>query len=566
MGSAVKSYEFIIVGSGPAGASLAARLSKSKAAPSVLLLEAGGNNTEPSNLYLANRFTTLMTDGMNWGYKTAPQTHLNGREIDYSRGKGLGGSSGINFACYTIGPRDDYDAWAEAVGDEAFGWEQARARYKRLEAYDVDVPEGFRRFVDPGKGAHGTDGPLQVEFAKGWEWSLEENIKAAEEAIGMRPNLDINSGDPMGIGVVPSTSRNSIRSTAKTAFLADVPPNLTVLTEVLVEKVVFSGKKAVGVVSNGETYLSNKDVILSAGALDSPKLLLLSGIGPEEELAAHGIPAVHHLPGVGRNLQDHAFVVLVKQLEEGLIGRPQLFNDPAALAAAREQFAADQTGPLSVVYNTLLMGWQQAPEVYESEEFKALPPATQEYLRRPTVPTFEHIGLCPAIHPAADPNGEFLTIMAMQMVPQSTGTVTLRSTDPRDPPVCDPKLFSHPFDRRNMMEAVKRSWSVMEAEPLARHVVGDFSMPRDRSDEEVWRYIQEVCMTTWHMTGTVKMGREGDEEACVGTDFKIRGIEGLRVVDNSVPPFVLNCHVVSVAYLIGETAGEKIVEEYGLDK
>lgn len=219
----------------------------------MLLLEAGGNNTEPSNLYLANRFTTLMTDGMNWGYKTAPQTHLNGREIDYSRGKGLGGSSGINFACYTIGPRDDYDAWSEAVGDEAFGWEQARARYKRLEAYDVDVPEGFRRFVDPGKGVHGTDGPLQVEFAKGWEWSLEENIKAAAEAIGMRPNLDINSGDPMGIGVVPSTSRNSIRSTAKTAFLADVPPNLTVLTEALVEKVVFSGKKAVGVVSNGET-------------------------------------------------------------------------------------------------------------------------------------------------------------------------------------------------------------------------------------------------------------------------------------------------------------------------
>lgn len=311
---------------------------------------------------------------------------------------------------------------------------------------------------------------------------------------------------------------------------------------------------------------ANKDVVLSAGALDTPKILLLSGVGPEEELSRHAIPAVHHLPGVGKNLQDHVFVSLVKQFEEGLIGRPQLFNDATALAAAREQFAADQTGPLSIFYNSILMGWQQAPEVYESSEFKALPLETQEYIRKPTIPSFEHIGLCPAIHPAADPNGEYLTILTMQMIPQSTGEVTLRSTDPKDPPLCDPKLFSHPFDRRNMIEAVRRSWRVMEAEPLAKHVVGDFSMPKGRSDEEIFDYIKEVCMTTWHMTGTVKMGKEGDESACVDTSFRVKGLEGLRVVDNSVPPFVLNCHVVSVAYLMGETAADKIVAEYGLDK
>lgn len=269
---------------------------------------------------------------------------------------------------------------------------------------------------------------------------------------------------------------------------------------------------------------------------------------------------------MGKNLQDHVYVVLVKQASPGLSGRPQLFNDAAALAAARHQFAADQTGPLSVYYNTLLMGWHQdAANVHSSPEFAALPAHTQTHLRRPTVPTFEHVALCPAIHPAADPNGEFLTALSMQMVPQSVGEVTLASGDPRAPPRCDPRLMSHPFDRRNMIEAVKRSWEALEAEPLARHVVGDFSVPGGRSDEEVWEYVRECAGTTWHMTGTVKMGVEGEEGACVDAAFRVRGVEGLRVVDNSVPPFVLNCHVVSVAYLVGETAAEKMVEEYGLD-
>ncbi|KAK0642364.1 Dehydrogenase patE [Lasiodiplodia hormozganensis] len=563
MGSGIEKYDFIIVGSGPAGATLASRLSRTAAAPRVLLLEAGGPNAVPSKLYLADRFTTLMTDGMNWGYKTVPQEHLNGREVDYSRGKGLGGSSGINFACYTVGPRDDYEEWAAQVGDKAYGWEAARRRYDALEAYDIDVPEKFRKFIDPKKSAHGDKGPLQIEFAKGWEWSIEENFQAADQAIGLKPNLDINSGNPIGIGVVPATSKNSIRSTSKTAMLENAPSNLTILTDKLVEKVVFEGKKAVGVLANGETYLASKEVVLSAGALDTPKILLLSGVGPSAELSKHSIPQVHELPGVGQNLQDHAFVVLVKEFQSGLNGRPQLFNDAEKLEAARKQFAADQTGPLSVYYNTLLMGWQQAPEVHASAEFEALPDSVKSHLRKPTVPTFEHICLCPAIHPLADPNGEFLSILSMQMAPQSTGTVTLASADPRAPPRCDPKLFSHPFDRRNMIEAVRRSWRVMEAEPLARHVVADTALPKDKSDDEIWKYIQAYCGTTWHMTGTVKMGKPEDPATCVDSAFKVKGLEGLRVVDNSVPPFVLNCHVVSVAYLVGETAAEKMIAEYG---
>ncbi|KKY20450.1 putative glucose-methanol-choline oxidoreductase [Diplodia seriata] len=565
MGSISEKYDFIIVGSGPAGATLASRLAKTAAKPKVLLLEAGGDNTEPSTLYLAHRFTTLMTDGMNWGYKTVPQEHLNGREVDYSRGKGLGGSSGINFACYTVGPRDDYEEWARQVGDESYNWTNAARRYQALEDYNyTDVPAKYKKFVAPRKEAHGDKGPLQLEISKGaWEWSIEENYEAAQQAIGLKPNLDINSGNPLGIGVVPSTSRNSIRSTAKTAMLADAPSNLTILTNKPVEKVVFEGKRAVGVVAAGETFLASKEVVLSAGALDTPKILLLSGVGPAAELSKHSIPQLHELPGVGQNLQDHAFVALVKQFEAGLSGRPQLFNDETALAAASKQFATDQSGPLSMYYNTLLMGWQQVPEVHASSEFAALPGAVQEHLRKPTVPTFEHIALCPAIHPAADPNGEFLSILAMQMVPQSKGTVTLASADPRAPPRCDPKLFSHPFDRRNMIEAVRRSWRVMEAEPLARHVVADTALPRDKSDEEVWKYIQSCCGTTWHMTGTVKMGPVEDDETCVDTAFRVKGLQGLRVVDNSVPPFVLNCHVVSVAYLVGETAAEKMIAEYG---
>ncbi|KAK4994405.1 hypothetical protein LTR66_005557 [Elasticomyces elasticus] len=245
-------YDFIIVGSGPAGSISATRLARTAKAPNVLLLEAGSSNGDMRTRVLADRFTTLMTHpALNWGYKPIPQGNMAGRELDYARGKGLGGSSNINFACYTVGPEDDYDEWARLVGDEAFNWESACRRRHTIEVYHLEGADDYQRYAKPSPSDHGHAGPLNIDFARSWERGLVEVLDAAQEH-GFGLNLDINLDNPLGIGVVPSIAHRGVRSTAASAFLVDPPPNLTMITNAVVTKIHFVGKKAVGVVARGE--------------------------------------------------------------------------------------------------------------------------------------------------------------------------------------------------------------------------------------------------------------------------------------------------------------------------
>ncbi|KAF2083900.1 GMC oxidoreductase [Saccharata proteae CBS 121410] len=558
-------YDFIVVGSGPAGATLASLLSRTPSRPSILLLEAGGPNASLDTRLLSERYTTFLSGGpaMNWGYQTAPQRALNGRSFDYSRGKGLGGSSAINFACWTVGPAEDYDEWARLVGDEGFSWENAKRRYKRLETYDFEIADQHRDYVAPRPEDHGSRGPVQIEFAKEWERSFQDVLDAGR-AVGMEVNRDANSGSPLGIAVVPATSRRGVRSTARSAFLEDAPSNLTILTEAPVERVVFEGKRAVAVKTGSKTYTARKEIILSAGALDTPKLLLLSGVGPAHELSAHNITPIHHLPGVGKNLQDHPFFSLIVRLHPGTNNRSTLFNDPAALAAAKQQFHADGSGPLALFYNSIIMGWAKSSHLFSTPEFAALSPDAQNHLRKPGVPTFELVSHGPAFHAELDPKEEYLAVMPAQFASQSRGQVTLASADPAAPPVCDPNIFSVPFDRLNMISAVRAAITLLDSPILKKEIAEGFDVPKSDSDEDIWAFVQERCGTMWHMSCTAKMGKEGDESAVVDSRFRVMGLEGLRVVDASVLPFVPNCHIVSVVYMIGAAAAEKLIVEYDL--
>ena len=261
-------YDFVIVGSrcsfvplkllyslqtgGPAGAVIASRLSSSTKKPSILLLEAGPLTVDQDALVLAERFHTLMTYPQdNWRYETEPQNRLANRAINYSRGRGLGGSSRINFACYTVGPRGDFDYWAELVGDEFFGWQNSRKRFNSIESYESKVNPEYAKYVDLTQAEHGSDGPLAISLPDTWERGLSDVLEAAQKS-GVELNSDINSGNPIGIGIVPSTARNGMRATAA-SFLKDPPSNLTVVGNSLVTKILLEGKKAIGVMVGEKT-------------------------------------------------------------------------------------------------------------------------------------------------------------------------------------------------------------------------------------------------------------------------------------------------------------------------
>jgi choline dehydrogenase-like flavoprotein len=300
--------------------------------------------------------------------------------------------------------------------------------------------------------------------------------------------------------------------------------------------------------------------------LDTPKLLLLSGIGPATELAKHNIECTHDIPGVGENLQDHWFIHLNMQLKPGGDDRPSVLNDPEALAAAKEQFLKTGTGPLSVLFSAVNMGWWRPSEkLQQSEEFENLSEEVKKHISYPTVPTWELISHSPPLTPLADPAQSYLTFLILGMVPQSKGSVTLASSDPKDAPICDPNLFSNHFDRQNLFEATRTAWSIMTSQSMAKESVSPLSTPKSMSDEDIWAYAQDNTATTWHMSCTAKMGREDDELAVVDTHFRVKHLVGLRVADMSVTPFLPNCHTMAVAYQIGEMCVERLVEEYDLN-
>ncbi|KAL8737337.1 MAG: hypothetical protein Q9181_001793, partial [Wetmoreana brouardii] len=296
-------YDFIIVGSGPCGSSLAARLSSTLSKPSILLIEAGKPNQDPAGHTAGARNTYWATGGLDvdYGYKTTPQAALNDRELPYHRGKCLGGSTATNIGVWDYGSGPELDEWARLVGDECWAWENVRGRMREIESYHDLTPERYRRYVHSDPLTH-----------------------------------DLSSEKCIGMGVSPATVLNGHRVTAASAYLANPNDNLHILPNTTVSKVTFEGKTAKGVqLLNGEYLHASKEILLCAGAIDTPKLLLLSGIGPVDELARHGIPTVLDQPNIGTQLKDHPMIRLaatVKQEALNVHPLPATADDIAAAA------------------------------------------------------------------------------------------------------------------------------------------------------------------------------------------------------------------------------------------
>lgn len=292
---------------------------------------------------------------------------------------------------------------------------------------------------------------------------------------------------------------------------------------------------------------------------------MLSGIGNKEELGNLGIPSLVDLPGVGENLQDHFMFVMDFRQTDGLNGRAEFLSNPEAVEQARKQFAKDGTGPLAVTFNSIGLGYFKNDDLFETEEFKALPIELQDHIRKPTVPMWEICTLVPIPNPMANPKHTYLTLLGFPQNPQSKGTIKLASADFADPPLADPNFLAHPFDVRNAIASVRKVLEFAESPAVKKDIVEVLSAPASKSDEDCLAFARERSGTTWHPSCTVKMGKKTDPEACVDNNFKVFGTEKLRVADLSVLPFLPQCHPQSIAYLIGETAAEKLAAEYALD-
>ncbi|MCJ1350462.1 MAG: hypothetical protein MMC33_000443 [Icmadophila ericetorum] len=528
-----ETFDIIIVGGGTSGSALASRLGNELKNHSILLIEAGGKNQDINHQILGERYSSFITaPEYNWGYKTIPQTNLQKRELDYSRGKGLGGSTSINFGVWTRGPSKDYDRWAVLVEDDAWKWENVSNRFKKIETYQ-QPPSEVTYYVSPASTAHGSNGPVEVGFPSILEAGVQEFLDIAL-ASGRPKNLDVNSGNPVGVAVNALSAQNGRRVTSSDAYLSPVPSNLTILTDLMVERVIFDGEKAVGIEGAEKKIFARKDIILSAGAVDSPKILLLSGIGLKEELTKHKIPLVAELP-IGKNLQDHIFTTFTVLRKAGSTDRPAFYSNPDTVKFAREQWLKDRTGPLSILQCAHCICFFKLDRVFQSKEFQHLEESTQKHILAETVPTYEflsHVFQDPKI-PVTD---DHITFVIAPMNPQSLGSVTLRSTDPKDSALIDPNFLNHPYDRRVAIESIRDALEILDDPEFSKDTLSFADGPRGRSDEELLEYMQSTGSSMWHASGTVKMGLASNPTTCVDKNFRVVGVQNLRVVDMSVAP------------------------------
>jgi choline dehydrogenase len=520
-----ESFDYVVVGAGSSGAVVAARLSEDPRT-TVLLLEAGGP-ADADEINVPAAFAGLFKTRWDWNYQTTEQKQLNRKRAYWPRMKALGGCSSMNAMIYIRGNRADYDGWRDAHG--ATGW-----GYKDVLPYFVRS-EGNTRLGGP---YHGQDGPLHVEDRR-YTHPLTHAWVDSAVAAGFTRTDDFNGAEQEGAGLYQVTCKKGRRWSTYKAYLepAENRDNLTIRTHSLVERVVVEGGRAVGVAyrRGGETVTAYADaeVVLSGGAINSPQMLMLSGIGPSQHLSELGIDVVQHLPGVGENLHDHPVTPLVWHTKDAtdLIQFNTLMNFARAKATG--------TGPL--VSNV-----GEGGAFFRSRDGLEAPD-----LQSHVAPSGFYDN---ALHEATTCK---VTVAPTLVNVYSRGRVRLRSTDPAWHPDIDPAYFDDQTDLDAMIAGVRRCLDTVRTGPLAKHVAAPF-MPAmtDPSDEEIVAHIREHSQTLYHPVGTCAMGT--GENAVVDSELRVHGVEGLRVVDASVMPTVPRGNTNAPAIMVGEKAADLI--------
>lgn len=532
-------YDYIITGGGSAGCVLANRLS---ADPSVrvLLLEAGGGDRHP--LFHMPAGFAKMTKGLgSWGWSTVPQRHLKDRVLRYTQAKVIGGGSSINAQLYARGAAADYDNWVRLAGATGWGYEDVLPYFKK--------GENNQRFANR---YHGYGGPLGVSNPISPLPICEAFFQAGQE-MGMPFNPDFNGERQDGLGYYQLTQYNARRSSASVAYIDPIRsrPNLTVALNSRALRVIVEQGRAVGVeaVLNGgstpQMVRATREVIVSSGAIGSPKLLMQSGIGPADHLRAVGVPVVHDLPGVGGNLQDHLDLFVIAECTGD--HTYDKYAKPHYAAWAGLQYLLFKNGPV-------------ASSLFETGGFWYADPAA----RSPDIQF--HLGLGSGIEAGvAKMRNSGVTLNSAYLRPRSRGTVRLASGDPATAPLIDPNYWADPRDRELSIAGLRLAREILSQPALKRYVMAE-RLPGAQltSDADLFDYACANAKTDHHPVGTCKMGSGPD--AVVDTDLRLRGLDGLRVVDASIMPLVPSSNTNAPTIMVAEKAADHILGRFAPTK
>lgn len=527
-------FDYIIIGAGSAGSVLANRLS-ADGLTKVCLLEAG----KPDNSVMINVplgiIGLLSTKTYNWYFNTEPQANLNGRKLYWPRGKTLGGSSSMNAMIYMRGVPGDYDEW-EALGAPGWGWNALFPIFKQLENNERG-----------GSEFHGSGGELNVADLRNPNPLADLFVQAAAQA-GLATNNDFNGAEQEGAGPFQVTQKNGRRFSAARAFLdtAKTRPNLTILTGAHVTKILLEGKRATGVevkTAQGlERMMVSREVILSGGAINSPQLLLLSGIGPRAELAKKGIQQIHELPGVGQNMQDHLDAsVIIKDKTKRAVG----VGPGSAITLFKAFLEYRKSGSGMLASNAAESGGfaRLTPESTRPEiQFHFLPTMLRDHGRKLTP-------------------GYGMTLHCCQLRPKSRGYIGLKSNDPFADPLIQPNYLSHDDDLAELLAGYKLGRRIMNTS-LMKQAAGGIEVdpgPKTTSDAQLIEYIRNNAETIYHPVGTCKMGQ--DDQAVVDDRLRVHGIANLRVADASIMPRLIGGNTNAPAMVIGEKAARMILAD-----